>query len=150
MPASFLTSFVRRVEISQAEADVAFAVFGARHARRHQIDRVLLERGDALGIDDRHLLQADAEALGDFPRKIDVVADHALLAVAIAERRGGFGHPDDEAPACLDVVELVGRGVTRGQQNTDRGERNVEQCRLQSSHGVTRVLLTSRPANIAG
>src|SRR5262249_22741006 len=63
------------------------------------------------------------EALGDRGGEIDVVADHAVLAVAVAERRRGFGHADQKAAACFDVVELVGSGTAGKQQTGDGANR---------------------------
>src|SRR5262249_56361312 len=57
---------------------------------------------------------------GDVGREIDVVADDAAPAVAEAERRRRLGDADDELPARLHVVELVGHGG-RGKDKQEKG-----------------------------
>src|SRR6266852_541778 len=63
----------RRSPSNPAGCGTAAAAAGrARHAHGDEIDLVLLERGNALGIDDGDLLQADAEAARHLRREVDV------------------------------------------------------------------------------
>src|SRR4051812_3391610 len=98
------------------------AVVGARHAGSGEIDAILLQGWDGLGIYDRHELHGDAEPLGNLGRKINVVADD-LAALARRERRRGLAVADQKLATRLDVVELVGgRDPGGAEQNSGAQE----------------------------
>ena len=86
---------VRRIEIGVAERYILGAVLRARHADGDEIDAVLIERRDAIGVDDRNFLRCDAEPLGHLRRKVDVVADDALAGLEKAARRRTLGDANE-------------------------------------------------------
>src|SRR5262244_248530 len=110
IPLSFRMITVWRDQIGETEADEVAAVVGARHAGGGEVDAVLLQGGNALGIDDRDELHADAEAPGDLRRKINVIADD-LAVLARGERRRRVAVADEELAPRLDLVKLVGGGA---------------------------------------
>src|SRR5882672_1564419 len=105
------------------------AIVGARHAGGCKVDAVLLQRWNALGVDDRDELHADAEPPGHLRREIDVIA-YDLAVLARGERRRGLAVANEELAARLDVVELVGR---RAAHPCGRERGANEGCRDRSS-----------------
>ena len=71
----------------------------------------LLQELDAVGRDDRHELELDAEALGDVGGEIGLEADDLARGIEKAERPVvGLGAHDQRA-LLLDVVEHVGASL---------------------------------------
>ncbi len=84
----------------------------ARHADGDEIDTLLLQGRNALGIDQWDLRRGEAELLRHALGEIDIVADDALAGIAKVKQRRSFAHADQELSARLDGVKLV--GASRG------------------------------------
>src|ERR1051326_2101654 len=129
---------VRRIEIGVAEIDLLGAALRARHADGDEIDAVLLQRRNALGIDDRNFLRRHAKLLRDPCGEVDVIADDALDTVAIGTRRRALGDTDQKLAARLDGVELVGARGHCPELGRDGGEQH--DCGRAACHAPSRCL----------